>query len=277
MVSPKQEAGNEAESPLISQVEAIDKRPRRSPLLHRTGIILALISLLLLAAWMAQPQEVLPRGWLWIDIGISALSALEFVTRSGLRWNPAGYVRTHIFEFVAIAPALVLIQYSVPYEPVWLWIILIARGARFINRLLGDGFVQRNALALVGAIEEEITDRVLLRLMARIQTDLERGKFGNALAESLARNKEKVLARIRAEHPREGLTASLARLTGLDTALENVEDRVYDSIVKVLATDEIENAVTEGVSSTFSTMRREIAVKSWRQKLGIRRLPEEKQ
>ena len=65
--------------------------------------------------------------------------ALEFLTRSGFRWNPGSYVRSHIYEFIAIVPALALIQYSVPYDQLWLWIILIVRGARLINHLLGDG------------------------------------------------------------------------------------------------------------------------------------------
>jgi len=261
-----------SESRLVSNVEAIDSRPRRNRFLHWSGFVLALISFLLLVNWMVLPETALKPQWFWLDIGISILSAFEFFTRSGFRWDPVKYVRGRFFDFVAIAPALLLIYYDVPFLWVWVWIILVARFVRAVDRLLGDGFFQRNTLAMVGAFEEEISDRVLLRLMERVEEDMERGKFGPALADSLTGNKEKVLERIRQEHPQQGLTYSLARITGADIALERIEERVYDSVVAVLGSNEIEKAVQEGIKSTFAVMKAEIAVKSWRQKLGIKRL-----
>jgi hypothetical protein len=255
----------------IARLKSLDSRPRRHPVLHWLGFGLALLSLLLLVGWMTQPPHTMSLRWLWVDIGIGVFSALEFFTRSGFRWNPAGYIFSRFFDFIAIVPALVLIYYSVPGEPVWIWIILAARIARFIDRLLGDGFVERNSTALIGAFEEEITDRVMLRLMSRIEADFERGKFGNALAESLIQNKRDVLNRVRAQYPQEGLALNLARLVGLEDALERFEERVFDSIVTVLASDEIERSVREGIKSTFSVMRKEIRQKEWKKQIGIRR------
>jgi hypothetical protein len=53
-------------------------------------------------------------------------------------------------------------------------------------------------------------------------------------------------------------------VTGLEAAMERIEERVFDSIVAVMAADEIEDALSQGIESTFTVMRREIAVKTWR-------------
>jgi len=249
----------------------IDTRPHRPPLLHWAAFVLSVISLALLAIWMAEPMESVPPVWLWLDIGLGVFFAVEFLTRSGFRWDPPGYLRSRVFDFVAIIPALVLVHFGVILEGLWIWLILIARVIRLADRLLGDGFVQRNFFALLEGFEEEITDRVLLRIMARIQVDLYRGKFGHGVADALDRHKPSVLRRIREEHPSQGVGAGLARIVGLEKALERAEERTYDAVVDVLKSPEMDNAIREAVDSTFSVMRDEIKVKSWRQKLGVRR------
>jgi len=200
---------------------------------------------------------------------------VEFGTRSGLRWNPVGYVLSRFFDFVAMVPALVLVYFNVPLADIWVWIILSARAIRAIDRLLGDGFFRRNALALVEGIEEEITDRVLLRMIVRIQEDLYHGSFAHALADVLWRNKASVLERIRASHPKNGVAGSLARIAGLDVVLERAEEQTFDAIVGIVDSPEIDKAVREAVDSAFVVLKKEIAVKSWRQKLGIQHSTDE--
>jgi len=51
---------------------------------------------------------------------------------------------------------LALVNHGLVLENVWVWIILIARFARVVDRLLGDGFLRRKCLALVEGFEEEI-------------------------------------------------------------------------------------------------------------------------
>lgn len=248
----------------------IDARPRRNPVIHWLAFMLALVSLAPPVYWLANHQAASSFSWLWLDTGLSIFFAIEFFTRSGFRWNPVSYVTSHFFDFVALVPVIVLAYYAVPFQSVWIWIVFITRFVRFVNRLLGDGFVVRNMLALLEGLEEEISDRVLIRIMDRVHDDLGRGKFGHQLSEAVSRNRVPVLNRIKSEHPQNGLGAGLARLTGLEAALEKAEARTFDAVVDILASPEIDHAIHEAVDSTFLTMRKEIIKKSWRKNLGIR-------
>ena len=197
--------------------------------------------------------------------------AVEFFTRSGFRWTRVRYLRTHFFDFIAIVPALALVNHGFAIEGVWVWLILIARAARVVDRFLGDGFVSRIIWALVEGFEEEITDRVLERIIARIQADMDRAGFSHGVAEAFVRNKAAVLQRVRAATPHAGLVPGLAHIVGLDAALERAEERTYDAIVGIIDSEEVDRAVRDVVNSSFSRMRNELGKKSWRQHLGIRR------
>ena len=225
----------------------------------------------MLAIWVFGSRGAVPSAWIMLDIGLGVVFAVEFFTRSGFRWDRATYWRTRFFDFVAIVPALALVHHGFVIEGVWVWLILVARAVRVVDRSLGDGFVQRTVLALVEGFEEEITDRVLERIIARIQGDMDRASFSHGVAEAFVRNKAAVLQRVRAATPREGLVPGLAHLVGLDAALERTEERTYDAIVEIINSEEVDRAVRDVVNSSFSRMRTELGKKSWRQHLGIRR------
>jgi voltage-gated potassium channel len=242
----------------------------RGPL-YWTAFLLSLISLGMTIAWIVFLRPTLPIMLVWMDVALGVFFAAEFLTRHGLRWNWVGYIETRFFDFIAIVPVLLLINYQIPYDQIWLWVILAARSIRVIDRLLGDGFLRRNILALIEGFEEEITDRVLFRIISRIEIDLYRGSFSHGLAVALNRNKSSVLGRVREAHPREGFAAGLAHITGLDTALEKAEERTFDAIVNIIDSPEADKAVRDAVESAFKVMKKELEVKSWRQRIGFQK------
>lgn len=256
---------------IAERLEELESLPHRNPILHWIGFTLSLMSLILLSTWVFSTQGAVPDAWVLLDIGLGVVFAIEFFTRSGFRWNQAAYLRTHFFDFVAIVPALALVNHGVFIEGVWVWLILVARFVRVVDRFLGDGFVTRNLLALVEGFEEEITDRVLERIIARIQADMDRAGFSHGVAEVFVRNKADILQRVRATHPQEGLMPNLAHIVGLDAALERAEERTYDAIVGIIDSEEVDRTVRGAVSSLFSGMLDELEEKSWRQHLGFRR------
>jgi hypothetical protein len=140
-------------------LEQLSKRRKRSPLLHWTTFVLTLFSLGIAVAYVANAYVQVTPVWIIIDISINAFFIIEFFTRSGFSWNPLRYSLYRIFELAAIVPFLALIGYGIPLAEAWVWVILAARVIRAVDRLLGDGFFQRNALALVEGFEEEITDQ----------------------------------------------------------------------------------------------------------------------
>jgi hypothetical protein len=266
---PKRELpGN---STIATRLEELESLPHRNAALHWAAFVLSLLSLILLATWVFSSRGAVPGGWVWLDIGLGVVFAVEFFTRSGFRWGRLAYLRTRFFDFIAIVPALVLVHHGFVIEGVWVWLILVARAVRVMDRFLGDGFVQRTVLALVGGFEEEITDRVLERIIVRIQADMGRAGFSHGVAEVFVRNKAAVLQRVRAATPREGLVPGLAHIVGLDAALERAEERTYDAIVGIINSEEVDRAVRDVVNSSFSRIRNELGKKSWRQHLGLRR------
>lgn len=260
-----------ANSTVIERLEKLESLPRRSAVLHWAAFTLSLFSLLLLGGWVFSAQGSVPAAWVWLDIGLGAVFAVEFFTRSGFRWGWSGYMGTHFFDFIAIVPALLLVNRGFIIQGVWVWLILVARTTRVVDRFLGDGFVRRTILAVVEGFEEEITDRVLGRIITRVQEDMDRAEFSHGVAEAFARNREAVLQRVRAATPREGFVPGLAHLIGLDAALERTEAQTYDAIVGIINSEEVECAVRDIVNSSFSRIRNELKEKSWRRHLGIKR------
>jgi hypothetical protein len=248
---------------------AIDAAPRRHPALHWAAVGTSLLSLLLLAASLSNPTGGVPGDWLALDVTLSALFLAEFFTRSGFRWARARYMVSHFFDFVAMVPALALVGFGYPYESQWVWLILAMRAVRAIDRLLGDGFVKRNVFALIEGFEEEITDRVLLRILDRLAGDLGRGRFGEAVGAALARNRDSMLERARAAFPVDGPAGELAHFTGLDVALRRAEERAYDAIVEVVASREVDIAIRDVLASTFASMRKEMSGRSRYHDLGL--------
>jgi hypothetical protein len=253
-----------------ARIEELESRPRRNPVLHWAAFGLSLVSLILLSAWVFSSKGSVPSGWVWLDIGLGVVFAVELFTRSGFRWSRIGYLCTHFFDIIAIIPALVLVHHGFIVESVWVWIILVARFARVVDRLLGDGFVRRNIWALVEGFEEEITDRVLQRIIARVQADMDRAHFNHGVAEAFLQNKSAVLQRVRAATPHSGVVPSLAHIVGLDAALERAEERTYDAIVEIIDSEEVDHAIRDVVNSVFSRMNSELGEKSWKQNFGIR-------
>jgi hypothetical protein len=253
-----------------AELEQMSGRPHRNAVLHWAAFVLSLVSLTIVILWLINPQTPVSRFWLWFDIGLCIFFVFEFVTRSGFRWRPAEYARSRFFDYIAIVPVLLLVNFDVVWLYTWVWLILVARVVRALDRILGDGFARRNFFALLNGFEEEITDRVMVRIIERLHADVTRGKFGQTLSQSMNNNKESVLRRIRAEHPQEGLGANLARITGLEGALARAEERVFDSVIEVLASPEIDQAIHDSLDSTFSVLKAELGEKTWKKNLGIR-------
>ena len=255
---------------LEARLEELESRLRRNHLLHWSAFVIALLSLILLSVWVFSSRGSVPVIWVVIDFGIGIISLIEFFTRSGFRWDRGAYLASHFFDFVAIIPALALVNHGLVIQMVWVWIILLARLVRAIDRLAGDGFVQRNIWGLVEGFEEEITDRVLQRIITRVQADMDRANFSHGVAEAFRKNKSSVLERVRAATPHEGVVPSLARIVGLDAALERAEERTYDAVVEIIDSEEVDHAVRDVVNSVFSRMHNGLGEKSWKQNVGFR-------
>lgn len=208
-------------------------------------------------------------SWVWLDAGLGIVFPFEFFTRSGFKRDKLRYILTHFFDFFAMVPALALLHFGVPFWIFYVWVIIAARGARVMARVLGDGFVERRILLVVEAVEEEITSRVFLRIIDRVQASLDRGRLTNAVAASLARSKGAILRGVKAARPKDGIAVGLVHMMRLDLALERAEERTCDAIVAVLNSPEMDRAMRDVIASTLTEMKQGVAVKAWRQRLNF--------
>lgn len=162
----------------VARLEALTQRPRRPAPLHLGAAAISVVSFATLLVWMAGNHAKVSPVWAILDTTACVLAAMEFATRSGWRWDRRGYLLTHIFDFIAIVPALLLVHADVLYAHWWAWVILAARSTRVADRLLGDGFVELSVARVIERFEEAVTDRVLLRLLRGVERGLEGGRLG---------------------------------------------------------------------------------------------------
>jgi hypothetical protein len=253
----------------LHRLDAVDSRKRRNPLIHWVAMTFALISWGILVFGMVNFKSPLPVEWVWLDLALSIFFLFEFFTRSGFRWHRIKYIRTHVFDFIAIVPAFLFLHHGVFAEYLWVWLVLVARSIRMLDRILSDGFIEHNFFALLEGMEEETTDRVVLRIEDRIRKDLVDGKIGHSTAQVLENKKSMVLRRIRAEYPRESFGAELARFVGLEAVIEQIEERIYDAVVDVLASSEANAVIQEEIDVIFAGLRSDIGKNEWRKHLGL--------
>ena len=250
-----------------ASLEEIAARPHRNAALHCAAFLLSLVSIGLLVATLSNQPGTVRSAWITADIVLCVAFLFEFFTRSGYRWSRGKYVASRFFDFFAMVPALVLVQQGVPLAGLWVWIVLAARAGRSIDRLLGDGFVRRNALALAEGFEEEITDRVLLRIVNSLHENLARGRYGTVMAAALTKNKDAVMAKVHSKTPSGGV----GHFLGIDKAINKAEEGVYDAVLEILSSPEVNKAIHESIDAAFHEMRKELGVRTWRKHVGIKR------
>lgn len=230
------------------------------------------------AAWLASGLALVTLGFAaWgdlseggirdlgrLDLALSLFFLVEFFTRSGWRRFGWRYAATRWFDFVAIVPAGWLVSEALA-APWVVWTVFVARAVRLVDRSLGDGFVLRHVLALVEGLEEEVSDRVVVKILSRVQGELVDARFGNVAAEALRKNRDAILERVYREQLRDaGLLGSFASITGLQGALERSERRLFDSIIEMVGSPETDAMVADIVGQTLERAKREIGQRSWR-------------
>jgi hypothetical protein len=274
---PQRKSESKTKAPHLRRLEVLDSRPHRNSFMHWSATILALLSLGILIFGMIRFRGPMPLQWVWLDLGVSIFFFFEFFTRSGFHWHGLKYARTHIFDFIAIVPVLLFLHHAIFIENFWVWIILISRSIRVIDRILGDGFLEHNFFALLEGLETEITDKVVVRVMDRIQKDLVAGKIGHSTAKILEQNRANILRRIKTEYPFDGMGGDLARFVGLEAAIDRIEERIYDAIADVLNSPEVDTVVQEDLDTVFAGLRADIGNKEWRNHLGLKHLSKRKE
>src|SRR3989304_7370362 len=109
-------------STVAARLEELESLPHRNAALHWAAFTLSLLSFILLLTWVWSSRGPVSNAWVLLDIGLGVIFAFDFFTRSGFRWDKSAYVLSHFFDFVAIVPALALVNHGFVIEGVWVWL-----------------------------------------------------------------------------------------------------------------------------------------------------------
>ncbi len=254
---------NSRETLVVPSVNGV----KRSRLLHWAAWLLAILALaILVVAILGQVEASVAWKLAFVDLALTALFAVEFFTRSGWRTQRARYLRWRWFDFIAMVPAgLGLVQ----GWPLWIiWIVLVCRTIRALDRTLGDGFLQKQLLILVAGFEEEITDRVVDRVLVRWQAEIGKADFGHAAADALLANREAILKRVYDVQLKTGTLAKLVNLSGMRGNIEKEEAVIFDEVVAIMGSAEVDKAIRDVVNASFQSVRTELDASTWRSQLG---------
>ncbi|MES2154570.1 MAG: hypothetical protein V4510_05480 [bacterium] len=240
---------------------------RRPAALHWIAWLLSMVALAVQAvAMFAQVGSEVAWRLAFVDVAMTVIFAFEFFTRSGWRNHRARYLRWRWFDFVAMVPAALGV---VQGWPTWiLWVVLGCRVLRALDRSLGDGFVLKQVLVLVTAFEEELSDRVVDRVLVRWQAEIAKADFGHTAAEALHVNREPILKRIYEVQLKTGTLGRLVQLTGMRGNIEREEALLFDEVVAIMGSAEVDKAIRDVVAASFASIRVELGKKSWRGQLG---------
>ena len=245
---------------------ALERRPRW---IHWSAWFASVVSFATLLGWLLgprRPESLAPLGT--VDLLLSAAWTLEFFTRTGWRRSGLRYLAWRWFDVVAMLPILFLLDIGWNVPAAIVWFVLATRLVRATDRTLGDGFLLGLFTTVLEGVEEEISDRVILKITSRIGAELEKARFGAAASKALAANRGAILERIYEEQLKDGgLLTRVAQATGLRSALEKSEARVFDSILEILGSEATDQAIRAVIRETLGRATAEIGQKSWRKRL----------
>ena len=240
---------------------------RRAAWLHWTALAAAMLSILVAVVWKwGEPGSGFAVVLQSIDVGLAVFFSLELFTRSGFRKNGLSYLDWRWFDYIAILPIFALGSLAVSIA---FWPVLICRAVRLADRTFGDSFVQRNALLVVSIIEQEISDRILDKIVTGWDEELKRANFGTAMSIALARNKEGVLQRVYAEQLQDGTVAKIAHYTGLQATLEKEERRLLGAVIDMVGSPEVDKAIRDVIGASLGRARAHLDGRDWRRRIGV--------
>lgn len=226
----------------------------------------ALASVLIAIAWKwGEPGPGFAIILQSLDVALAVFFCFELFTRTGFQRRGVSYLQWRWFDYIAILPIIALGSLAVSIA---FWPVLICRAIRLADRTFGDRFLQRNALIVVSIVEEEISDRILDKILTRWDVELQRANFGTAMAIALARNKESVLQRVYAEQLQDGTFAKIAHYTGLQATLEKEERRLFGAVIEMVGSPEVDKAIRDVIGASLGRARAHLNDRDWRRRVG---------
>lgn len=245
--------------------------PEADPYEHRISIVdvimiaLAIVSVLILAyEQVYDPAPEQQRLIIYIDLGIVAIFAIEFIVRLTKAHDKLGYVKSHWYDLVGMIPVSHPLFRGFRLARLVRLFVLTSRFVRATNRSFGEAFVETLVGRYKDIVVDGISDRIVLRLLDETEAVLTRGAYGTAAARALDANRDQLVEKINAQLKKDRATRLLMGVPGMERMLQGVQERTITTVVATLGSQEMNETILSVIREILGDLRRATERKEWR-------------
>lgn len=245
--------------------------PEADPYEHRISLVdvvmisLAIVSVLILAyEQVYDPSPERQRLIIYIDLGIVAIFAVEFIVRISRAQDKMGYVKGHWYDLVGMIPVSHPLFRGFRLARLVRLFVLTSRFVRATNRSFGEAFVETMVGRYKDIFVEGISDRIVLRLLDETEAVLTRGAYGTAAARALDSNRDELIKKINVQLKKDRATRLLMGVPGMERMLEGVQERTITTVVATLGSEEMNQTILSVIREILGDLRRATQQKEWR-------------
>jgi hypothetical protein len=242
-----------------------DASERTITMMDVVMISLALVSLgLLLYEEVYDPGAEATRRIIIIDLVIVAIFAVEFLWRMFRAPTKMGYVKSHWYDLLGMVPVSHPLFRSFRLARILRLVVLTSRFVRATNRSFGEAIVERTVGRYKEIIIEEISDRIILRVLDETERVLTAGAYGSSTARALHANRDALMARINDQLKEDRATRWAMHVPGMERVLDAVQERTINSVIATLGSEEVNETIVSVLREIMGDLRREVAKKEWK-------------
>lgn len=242
-----------------------DAPERKITIVDIVMISLALVSVgLLIYEEVYDPGAAATRRIIIIDLVIVGIFAIEFLWRLARAPDRKAYVKGHWYDLVGMVPVSHPLFRGFRLARVLRLVVLSGRLVRATNRSFGEAVVEKTVGRYKDIIVEEISDRIILRVLDETERVLTAGAYGSSTARALHANRDALMARINDQLKEDRATRWAMHVPGMERVLEAVQERTINSVIATVGSEEVNQTIISVVREILGDLRREVAKKEWK-------------
>ena len=239
-------------------------RPRLRPAdLFVLLLALASVALVGLAAW-SHPSPAEARTLRWLEYGLIALFALEFLFALVRHDHRLAYAVRNWYELVALVPVAGGPVLGWRWYPILAVVVCLARFGRVVDRVFGDEafhrFVDRAKRTAVEAVADAVTLRVLDQTLAVLQ----KGDYTRNLANALEEHGDAMTALAVEKVKADPEVGAVRHLPFFDVAVATSAKVTQRILVDLLRDPRMDRMVKDIIADNVRQIRAEVAKRETR-------------
>lgn len=228
-------------------------------------ISLALVSLgLLIYEDVADPGPEQKLWIIYIDLGIVAIFAIEFIARISQAKDKKAYLKSHWYDLIGMVPVAHPLFRGFRLARL---VRIVAIGSRFLraaDRSLGEAVVHRQLEKYKGMVVQELTAPIIMTAFGITEQAVLKGNYGSAVARGLEENRAHIVERVISKMRDDRALALVLKMPGIGSGIERLPGRVLDGVIDTLADPGMDETIRDVLREIFSGLRADFSERTWR-------------